>query len=100
MRIRKSVAVWVGALTLVGMGAGPATAGEVKGPPTAPTVHNTNKTGALDHAHSPCAASGLNDHDQVEGQNASQVQTPADSWRYYGFPKGAVGTLCNPTGGH
>ena len=100
MRLSKSVAVGVGVLALVVMGAGPAAAGEVKGPPTPFNVHNTNTTGALLHAHSPCAASGLNDHDQVEGQNESPVQTPADSWRYYGYPKGAVGTLCNPTGGH
>ena len=66
-------------------------AGEVKGPPG--TVDNTNETGALDHAHSACAASGLNDLDSEEGQNVSQVQTAADSWKYYGLPKGSPGTL-------
>jgi len=100
VRLRNSVAAGVGALALVAMGAGPATAGEVKGPSTGPGVHNTNTTGALLHAHSPCAASGLNDFDPVMGQTVSRVQTAADSWRYYGYPKGAVGTLCNPTGGH
>ena len=41
-----------------------------------------------------CAASGLNDYDlDTEGQNASHVQTAADSWKYYGLPKGAPGTL-------
>ena len=69
----------------------PAMAGEVKGPPT--TTHNTDTTGALDHARSACAASGLNDMDPEEGQNESQVQTAADSWKYYGLPKGSPGTL-------
>jgi hypothetical protein len=76
---------------IVGLGASPALAGEVKGPPG--TENNTNETGALDHANSACAASGLNDYDTSEGQNASQVQTAADSWRFYGLPKGAPGKL-------
>ena len=68
-------------------------AGEVKGPPRYP--NNTNETGALDHANSACAASGLNDFDlsDPDGQPASQVQTAADSWKFYGLPKGAPGTL-------
>jgi hypothetical protein len=65
--------------------------GEVKGPPG--QVDNTNTTGALDHANSVCAASGLNDFAPGEGQNVSQVQTAADSWKYYGLSKGAPGTL-------
>lgn len=79
------------ALMFVG-GAGTAFAGEVKGPPNTP--NNTNETGALDHANSICAASGLNDFDPEEGQNVSQVQTAADSWKYYDLPKGFVGTAC------
>ena len=73
--------------------AGAATAGEVKGPPS---VGNVNETGALDHAQSHCAASGLNDMIVGEGQTVSKVQTAADSWKYYEMPKGAVGTggLC------
>lgn len=66
-------------------------AGEVKGPPT--SGFNVDKTGALDHARSACAASGLNDMDPAEGQVESQVQTAADSWKYYNLPKGAPGTL-------
>jgi len=73
------------------LAAGGAIAGEVKGPPG--TINNTNETGALDHANSACAASGLNDLDQSSGQTASQVQTAADSWKYYGLPKGSPGTL-------
>lgn len=69
-------------------------AGEVKGPPG--VLNNTNETGALDHANSISAASGLNDYDTSHGQTVSQVQTAADSWKYYGLPKGSVGTwgLC------
>jgi hypothetical protein len=72
-------------------------AGEEKGPPgsadTAQPGGNPDKTGALDHANSACAASGLNDFDSESGQNVSQVQTAADSWKYYGLPKGSPGTL-------
>ena len=79
---------------------GGAIAGEVKGPPG--TNNNTNTTGALDHAQSACAASGLNDYDQfdLEGQNESQVQTAADSWRYYDFPKSFPGTACRGHSSH
>jgi len=75
------------------LAAGGAFAGEVKGPPG--TLNNTNETGALDHANSACAASGLNDMDTSDqmGQLVSQVQTAADSWKYYGLPHGAPGKL-------
>ena len=89
--MKRLFAIAVCVIAFVGVSAGPASAGEVKGPPG--TVNNTNTTGALDHANSACAASGLNDLDQNEGQNVSQVQTAADSWKYYGLPKGAPGTL-------
>ncbi|HTK44602.1 MAG TPA: hypothetical protein VL749_04540 [Patescibacteria group bacterium] len=79
------------ALLVVALGAGTVLAGEVKGPPN--QINNTNTTGALDHANSACAASGLNDMDQTAGQTVSQVQTAADSWKYYGLPKGAPGKL-------
>ena len=70
-----------------------AMAGEVKGPPN--QIDNTNVTGAVGKANSACAASGLNDFDSHDpiGQRVSQVQTAADSWRYYGLPHGAPGTL-------
>jgi hypothetical protein len=74
------------------LAAGGAFAGEVKGPPRQPD--NTNETGALQHANSACAASGLNDYDSHDpGQVELQVQTAADSWKFYEFPKGAVGTF-------
>jgi len=79
------------AAAVLALGAVGAFAGEVKGPPG--TINNTNETGALAHANSACAASGLNDLDQAEGQLVSQVQTAADSWKYYHLPKGAPGTL-------
>lgn len=63
----------------------------MKGPPG--TLNNINTTGALLHARSACAASGLNDLDTSTGQTESQVQTAADSWKYYGLPKGAPGKL-------
>ena len=88
MRRLLVVAIAVAMLT-----AGGAFAGEVKGPPNQPD--NTNKTGALDHAKSACAASGLNDFDSTDpGQTVSQVQTAADSWKYYGLPKGFPGIAC------
>jgi len=91
--MRRLLIIATAALALM---SGGAFAGEVKGPPGTP--NNTNETGALDHAHSACAASGLNDLDSSEGQTASQVQTAADSWKYYGLPKGFPGIACNPSG--
>ena len=89
--MKRLVVVAVSAAVLALTGGGTAFAGEVKGPPG--TINNTNETGALNHANSACAASGLNDLDQTEGQTVSQVQTAADSWKYYGLPKGAPGKL-------
>ena len=90
--MKRLIVVAVSAAVLVLTGGSAAFAGEVKGPPN--QVDNTNTTGALDHANSNCAASGLNDLDPEEGQNESQTQTAADSWKYYGLPKGSVGELC------
>jgi len=89
--MKRLLVVAASAALLVVTGASGAFAGEVKGPPN--QVDNTNETGALDHANSACAASGLNDLDSEEGQNESQVQTAADSWKFYGFQPGDVGTL-------
>ena len=81
------------AAAVLALGAVGAFAGEVKGPPG--TINNTNETGALAHANSACAASGLNDFDLSDpmGQTVSQVQTAADSWKFYHLPKGSPGTL-------
>jgi hypothetical protein len=98
--MRRLFALTIAVFALVAAGCTAALAGEVKGPPGTPCpdkttcVHNTNDTGALDHANSACAASGLNDMDGSDpGQTVSIVQTAADSWKYYGLPKGAPGTL-------
>jgi hypothetical protein len=80
------------AVLVVALGASTVLAGEVKGPPN--QIDNTNYTGAVGTANSACAASGLNDFDTTDpGQMVSQVQTAADSWRYYGLPHGAPGKL-------
>ncbi|HEX5018278.1 MAG TPA: hypothetical protein VFX15_11925 [Actinomycetes bacterium] len=89
--MKRACAIAFCAVAFAGVPASGALAGEVKGPPG--TVNNTNETGGLDHARSACAASGLNDFDPAEGQNVSQVQTAADSWKYYGLPTGAPGKL-------
>ena len=94
---RSVLAATLCAAVFAGVSVSAAVAGEVKGPPgsvaTAQPGGNPDKTGALDHANSACAASGLNDFDTEEGQNESQVQTAADSWKYYDLPKGAPGRL-------
>ena len=91
--MKRVVVIAASVAVLLGAGASGAFAGEVKGPPN--QLNNTNETGALDHANSACAASGLNDFDLSDpnGQLVSQVQTAADSWKYYGLPKGSPGTL-------
>lgn len=91
--MRRFVVGAVSVAVLAFAGGSPAFAGEVKGPPN--QLDNTNRTGALAHANSGCAASGLNDFDSLDpmGQMVSQVQTAADSWKYYQLPKGSPGTL-------
>jgi len=87
--MKRLLVVAVSTAALAGASASGALAGEVKGPPG--TLNNTNDTAAPAHANSACAFSGLNDFNN--GQTVSQVQTAADSWRYYGLPHGAPGTL-------
>jgi hypothetical protein len=89
--MKRLIVVAASSLMILGAGSSLAFAGEVKGPPN--QLNNTNTTGALKHANSACAASGLNDMDTSSGQIVSQVQTAADSWKYYGLPKGAPGKL-------
>jgi hypothetical protein len=89
MIVKRLCAVTFCAGAFVALSTGVASAGEIKGPPG--TIGSVNETGALAHANSACAASGLNDLDPEEGQSASQVQTAADSWKYYGLPKGSPG---------
>jgi|SRR5262245_37213577 len=79
------------AVAVMGVCANGALAGEVKGPPTGGTP-TSNDTAAPEHANSICAFSGLNDY--TNGQTASQVQTAADSFKFYGFQHGYPGTAC------
>lgn len=96
--MRRSLVAAVLAALMMLMGASAAFAGEVKGPPGDGSVQNTDYTGALDHARSICASSGLNDWDPHEGQNDSQVQTAADSFKYYGLHPSVVGIACRGGG--
>lgn len=97
--MKRLLTVTASLAVLVGAGASGAFAGEVKGPPGDPNdpnqPHLTDQTGAVAHANSECAFSGLNDFDPEEGQNVSHVQTAADSWKIYGLPKGTPGVACN-----
>ncbi len=77
------------AATLFLFSAGAVFAGEVAGPPGST---DPKPTAAPDHANSICSFSGLNDYQG--GQTASQVQTAADSWKYYNLPKGTPGKAC------
>jgi hypothetical protein len=67
----------------VGLGAGAALAGEVKGPPTGGSPATNFNVAATTHANSICVFSGLNDY--INGQTDKQTQTPAD------FDPGAAG---------
>ena len=93
MRDSRYVSVLAAGLLL--LTAGVTLAGEVAGPPGS---EDPKATGAPEHANSACAFSGLNDGDEKEGQNVSQVQTAADSFKYYGLPHGFPGTACRGDG--
>src|SRR5881227_2796318 len=97
------------AVAIAGVSAGSALAGEVKGPPGTPGVPGSaqpdGSVPALLHAHSICAASGLNDMIADQGQIDVIVQNfgvdvsgrapsePADPHVFN------PGTACNPTRG-
>ena len=85
------------AATLFMVSAGAMFAGEVAGPPGS---EDPKATAAPDHAKSACSFSGLNDNDPNEGQTDSQVQTAADSFKFYGLPKGTPGTACRGNSDH
>jgi len=69
MRKKSLLAVAVSAAALAGLSAGPAFAGEVKGPPGG----GTDFTAARTQANSACAFSGLNDF--VQGHELFHVQS-------------------------
>jgi hypothetical protein len=95
---RKSLLAVV--VCISGLGAAPAFAGEIAGPPGTPGVAGSatgKPTGAVLHANSACAFNGLNDMNQ--GQLDLIVQNYGANKRLnldpavFGFP----GTGCNPT---
>jgi hypothetical protein len=97
--MRRYLTVLALAVVMVMASAGASLAGEVKGPPG--QIDNENVTQAGAHANSACAFSGLNDHDpddEVGLLNDTQVQTAADSWKFYSLPKGSPGTLFGEPG--
>jgi hypothetical protein len=91
MRNQRILAVAACATALAGLSAGPAFAGEVKGPPgTGPVVGGSqNFTKAPLNAHSICSFSGLNDYDPEEGHVNFHVQS-------YGIDVSGKGDAANP----
>jgi hypothetical protein len=79
----KRFATVICAVAVMGLSAGAALAGEVKGPPTGGDPNTNYNTAAITHANSACVFSGLNDYQQ--GQPDKPTQTPADG------PPGAAG---------
>jgi hypothetical protein len=79
--MRRKIAAAICAAVVVGLSAGSAFAGEVKGPPgipdpTSPTPGTSGRTAAPEHANSACAFSGLNDLVVGQGPTDTIVQTP------------------------
>ena len=74
--MRHKFAAGVCAAVMMGLSAGAALAGEVKGPPTGGTAATNFNTKATDHANSVCVFSGLNDY--INGPIVKPTQTPAD----------------------
>ena len=89
MSILQRFSITACAATLFLATSGAIFAGEVAGPPGG---QDPKPTAAPTHANSACSFSGLNDY--KGGQTESQVQTAADSFKYYGLPKGTPGTAC------
>ena len=81
--MKRLVVIAVSAAVLALTGGGTAFAGEVKGPPG--TANNTNETGALDHANSNCAASGLNDLDEKRDRTCRRLRLPRTLGSSTGF---------------
>jgi hypothetical protein len=71
---------------------GSAFAGEVKGPPGTPSSENF--TGAVKHANSICAFSGLNDLNPEFGQVETRTQSPGTEHRLGNTPPGVPGEEC------
>jgi hypothetical protein len=79
--LRRKLAAVICAAFVVGLSAGAAMAGEVKGPPgtpdpVSPTPPTSGRTAAPEHSNSACSFSGLNDLIVGQGPTDSIVQTP------------------------
>jgi hypothetical protein len=97
MRKKPLLAVAVCTVALAGAGASAAVAGEAKGPPGTAGVpfsgSGKTPTGAVAHANSICAFSGLNDMNPEEGPIDFHVQSPGQDVRN-GGPSGIPGQAC------
>jgi hypothetical protein len=96
-RSRSTLVTAVCVAAVVGVGAGSAFAGEVKGPPGTPGVIGSGSeenTGAPSHANSICAFSGLNDFRAENGQIEVIVQSPGTEHRLGHTPAGVPGEAC------
>jgi hypothetical protein len=77
--VRKSLLAAACTVSLLGLAAGPAFAGEVTGRPGTPNVAFSGsgvRTGAPAHSQSICSYNGLNDMNPDQGPIDSIVQTP------------------------
>ena len=77
--VRKSLLAAACTVSLLGLTAGPAFAGEVTGRPGTPNVAFSGsgvRTGAPAHSQSICSYNGLNDMNPDQGPINSIVQTP------------------------
>lgn len=85
------------AAAITALGAAPALAGEVKGPPGSSSGGNQTDTQGPSHANSWCVYSGLNDYNQ--GQTETQTQNWGQDTRLgIAGQEGPIpGIGCNPT---
>jgi hypothetical protein len=97
LRKKSLLALAMCAVGVVGVGAGSAFAGEVKGPPGIPGEAGSSAeefTAAPTHANSICAFSGLNDLNEEFGQVETRTQSPGTEHRLGNTPPGVPGEAC------
>jgi hypothetical protein len=95
--MRKILAAAFSAFVVAGLGAGVASAGEVKGPPGTELRTQAQvdaiRTAAPAHSNSICSYSGLNDLIEGQGPTDFHVQSPGQDVRNGGAP-GLPGQFC------
>jgi hypothetical protein len=95
--MRKIFAAAFSAFVVAGLGAGVASAGEVKGPPGTELRTQAQvdaiRTAAPSHSNSICSYSGLNDLIAGQGPTDFHVQSPGQDVRNGGAP-GLPGQFC------